>query len=771
MKTMTVLAMFCCMCLTVFGTDLAVTNGGFEESTGAMGTPANNWVGNSAWYDHSAAPKPNSGTLGLKFGYYTPSNLGGVWMAHEMLVDTYQSGQTYNFNSWAVGGDNNMGLATYEIGYLNDESNYLSFVQLDRTTYSLNGVSQWDPYAGAFHTVRPGATEIGRRIVVRFGICNSDDIWVDKIGVSVTNIPLANFPATPTNVTPVSGAVGVSKDPTLNATAFSAAGGTHNASDWQVSTDASFLRTTDDSGITLSALTSYAPPVGTLANGTRYYWRVKYRDSNANWSSWSPVTYFNTETTNIPLNGLANGGFEESTGTMGAPAINWVGNNAWYLHSSAPKPNSSTLGLKFGYYTPLDLGGVWMGHDLLDSTFQVGQTYIFKSWAVGGGNNMGLAAYEIGYLADDADYNSFVQVDRTEYSLDYVTQWEPYAGSFHTVMLGAPEVGRKIMVRFGKSASDDVWIDKADIVATNIPVGLLPDAPSNLAPPNGATDVGLTPTLTASVYQASSGSPHAASIWQVSSDGTFLMPEFSSGITTESLTRISVPEGKLAAAKTYAWRVKYCDSEGRWSAWSPVTIFTTPFRYLRNGGFENNPGSIMGQNPPDQWGPGPSNLCSWASHAAYPRPGNGPLGSYFAYLNPYPPHLQSMMQTTALVYTEGNVYKFSSYAYPGISDTGIVCYAFGYLEDVFDPSSFQALAISNYNITGRTMWEWYPGVEHAVTNGAYEIGKPIIVAFIPDQWMELGDIWVDEALLEVIPEPALAFGLVLVGVLGCRRRN
>lgn len=737
---------------------LQVENAGFEESTGSMGDPAANWIGNSAWYEHAAASKPNNETLGANFGYYTPSDLGGVWMAHTILSNTFQEGMTYLFKSWAVGGGNDMGLATYEIGYLPDEMDYNSFVQLDRISYSLDGVTQWEPYEGAFHTVQAGAAETGSHICVRFGVSSSDDVWLDAIEVIETNYALATLPHMPTNMTPADSAAAVIVQPTLTASPFVADSTAHDASLWHIDINPTFANPVHESGITTADLTSYTPPE--LSTSTRYYWRVKYRDSDGNWSPWSEVTSFDTISTNILNYIIANGDFEASDSAVYTPATNWVGNNAWAPHTSHPKPNNETLGAKFGYYTPLDLGGVWMGHEELLITYQEGTTYNFSSWAVGGGNDMGLAVYELGYIPMGSDYTDFVSLDRMEYSLDGVTQWEQYPGSFHTVQAGAPEIGQKIMIRFGISGSDDVWVDSATISQTNYPAGTLPLAPTNTLPADGEIQVSTTPTFEASPYVSPSATAQAGSIWQLCADGTFIRPTYSSGVTGP-ISQLTVPSNSLSTAETYYWRVKYQDAEGRWGPWSEVTSFDTEFTFLKNGGFENNPGSTAEIDPPTHWGP--DGESSWTSHEDYPRPGNEGLGLYFGYHNPYEGYI--MVQTTAYKFTGDTIYQFSSYAYPGGNDTGTINYAIGYLLDPFDMKSFDALALTNFSITGQTSWQWYPGIEHYVSNGAWEVGEYIAVGFVADVSETLGDIWVDEANLEIIPEP-VTVGILLVAIVG-----
>ncbi|MDA8084561.1 MAG: CxxxxCH/CxxCH domain-containing protein [Nitrospiraceae bacterium] len=112
-----------------------------------------------------------------------------------------------------------------------------------------------------------------------------------------------NPPNTPVNASPDAGATGVALSPTLIASAFSDvdAGDIHLASQWRVSTasgasfDASVVY---DSGVT-GAGNSHT--VSATANfGTTYYWKVRYQDSQGDWSAYSGETAFTTLTNATP---------------------------------------------------------------------------------------------------------------------------------------------------------------------------------------------------------------------------------------------------------------------------------------------------------------------------------------------------------------------------------------------------------------------------------------------------------------------------------------
>jgi internalin A len=116
-------------------------------------------------------------------------------------------------------------------------------------------------------------------------------------GVSVYWDTVNQIPVQPTNVSPVSGAVGISLTPVLQSSAFSDpdADDIHSASQWQIRTSSgSYSSPVFDTGTDASHLTSIAVPSGKLSSATTYYWRVRYQDNRGDWSAWSAETSFAT---------------------------------------------------------------------------------------------------------------------------------------------------------------------------------------------------------------------------------------------------------------------------------------------------------------------------------------------------------------------------------------------------------------------------------------------------------------------------------------------
>ena len=106
---------------------------------------------------------------------------------------------------------------------------------------------------------------------------------------------------------------------------------------------------------------------------------------------------------------------------------------------------------------------------------------------------------------------------------------------------------------------------------------LPPNLPYNISPPDEASTVSLTPTLTASPFSdPDAGDTHTASQWQVTvTPGDYSNPVFNSGIDPANLTEVTLPAGKLSPTTTYYWHVKYLDRYGNWSKYSEETSFET----------------------------------------------------------------------------------------------------------------------------------------------------------------------------------------------------
>lgn len=132
------------------------------------------------------------------------------------------------------------------------------------------------------------------------------------VGVQIKNTGTrANIPPhIPILNTPTNNATGTDLTPTLNASAFNDPDGsdTHANSQWQVDNNSNFSSPEWNSGDAYAASTSTTLSAGILVSSTKYYWRVRYKDSAGNWSPYSSSFSFTTASgnatpTNINISG------------------------------------------------------------------------------------------------------------------------------------------------------------------------------------------------------------------------------------------------------------------------------------------------------------------------------------------------------------------------------------------------------------------------------------------------------------------------------------
>lgn len=123
---------------------------------------------------------------------------------------------------------------------------------------------------------------------------------------SITIRKFEKSPNAPKVISPINQKVS-SINVVLKAEAFASASpnAEHGASHWQVSTTEDFSKLVFDRWKQFEDWYAYQnlqkdddltdEKVRKLAEGTTYYWRVRYRDKNLNWSEWSDVVKFSTE--------------------------------------------------------------------------------------------------------------------------------------------------------------------------------------------------------------------------------------------------------------------------------------------------------------------------------------------------------------------------------------------------------------------------------------------------------------------------------------------
>jgi hypothetical protein len=153
--------------------------------------------------------------------------------------------------------------------------------------------SEIDEFVSDLKNDATPATAVGYGGVSFFDADAHDaSIWSAIAGVNIGN-PSPDPPSTPSNISPIDGAIGASLTPVITASAFSDpnAGGTQAASEWIIrrSSDNSLVV---DTGTDTDDLTSFvAPP---LEPSTTYIWQVRYQDNYGAWSNLSAQTSFTT---------------------------------------------------------------------------------------------------------------------------------------------------------------------------------------------------------------------------------------------------------------------------------------------------------------------------------------------------------------------------------------------------------------------------------------------------------------------------------------------
>jgi hypothetical protein len=109
-----------------------------------------------------------------------------------------------------------------------------------------------------------------------------------------------------------------------------------------------------------------------------------------------------------------------------------------------------------------------------------------------------------------------------------------------------------------------------DSEVQNLVYGTAPDQPSNISPADRETNVTLSPTLAASLFNDPDGDSHLASRWQVrKATGVYGDADSYDSNAVSNLTTHSVS----LADSTYYWHVQYQDDNETWSGWSAETSF------------------------------------------------------------------------------------------------------------------------------------------------------------------------------------------------------
>jgi len=215
-------------------------------------------------------------------------------------------------------------------------------------------------------------------------------------------------------------------------------------------------------------------------------------------------------------------------------------------------------------------------------------------------------------VQDSADYDSDPDTD-----MYVLIAWADFNGNWPNVPLPASLVilhfgvsldpGNETHVRFSASSTASGYAFDSTEATIAREENTKPITPSGTSPANGATGVGLTPTVSCSPFSdPDPGDTHKATRWQMSTSSSFSSLVWDYTDTDSDKTTEAVPPGTLSYSTTYYWRVQYQDSHDAPSSWSSTRSFTTlsapnvdlvgsiSVTDLNDGG----PGTIVGPGSP-----------------------------------------------------------------------------------------------------------------------------------------------------------------------------
>lgn len=154
--------------------DIPLFNAGFEapdQTNFGVGNALDGWGPNGGYANHPGFAKPNNGTLGTGFGFYTPQ---GELVLQATGV-TIQPGIDYTFASWAQGGGDDIGNVGFVLAY-DDGGTPTVFATQD---YAVGNA--WADLAGV--TSAAPAAAYGKELLVGWGpnlSQTTSDIWFDQ---------------------------------------------------------------------------------------------------------------------------------------------------------------------------------------------------------------------------------------------------------------------------------------------------------------------------------------------------------------------------------------------------------------------------------------------------------------------------------------------------------------------------------------------------------------------------------------------------------------
>lgn len=189
MRSLTSLAVCVALCAasSALGAEIPLNNAGIETNASGIFGPIDDWGPNGGWADHAGFARPNNGTLGANFGFYTAHTTETVG---QLTAEIIQPNLVYEFRGWAQGGGDDTGTVPFQLGYADVAGDLSSFVELATQTYVVG--NPWEDLAGVTYTTGGSGPEIGKELIVRLGdggAGGDGDIWFDSFSASVTPEP------------------------------------------------------------------------------------------------------------------------------------------------------------------------------------------------------------------------------------------------------------------------------------------------------------------------------------------------------------------------------------------------------------------------------------------------------------------------------------------------------------------------------------------------------------------------------------------------------
>lgn len=176
-----------CFATSAFAGAITLNNADIESGPPTLFGPIADWGPNGGVADHASFARPNNGTLGSYFGYYSAGTTETVGQLTSELI---QPGFTYTFSAWAQGGGDDVGTVPLQIGYAATTGDLTSFVELATQTFDV--LSDWESLAGVTYVASGAGPELGKELIVRLGDASANgvgDIWFDNFSASVVPEP------------------------------------------------------------------------------------------------------------------------------------------------------------------------------------------------------------------------------------------------------------------------------------------------------------------------------------------------------------------------------------------------------------------------------------------------------------------------------------------------------------------------------------------------------------------------------------------------------